>query len=123
VLALILVALSLGLSNFAAAIGMGISGTSARTRLKVGIIFGCYDDGSLLVGLRSFSDPEERTSGPVALRTPAARWAATPARSGRLQRSIISTCRPGVRLYLPLDVVVSEASGRRAGYSVVPWTI
>jgi hypothetical protein len=38
-------------------------------------------------------------------------------------RSILSTCRPGVRLCLPLDVVVSEASGRRAGYSVVPWTI
>jgi hypothetical protein len=32
VLALILVAVSVGLSNFAAAIGIGISGTSARSR-------------------------------------------------------------------------------------------
>src|SRR5262249_22488751 len=39
VLALILVALSLGLSNFAAAIGIGISGAIARPRLKVCIIF------------------------------------------------------------------------------------
>lgn len=42
-LALILVALSLGLSNFAAAIGIGIPGTSARTRLKAGIISGLFE--------------------------------------------------------------------------------
>jgi manganese efflux pump family protein len=51
VLALILVALSLGLSNFAAAIGIGISGTSARTRLKVGIIFGLFETGMPIAGL------------------------------------------------------------------------
>lgn len=33
VLALVLVALSLGLSNFAAAIGIGVAGTDARTRI------------------------------------------------------------------------------------------
>jgi putative Mn2+ efflux pump MntP len=51
VLALILVAVSLGLSNFAAAIGIGISGTSARTRLKVGIIFGLFETGMPIAGL------------------------------------------------------------------------
>jgi manganese efflux pump family protein len=51
VLALILVAASLGLSNFAAAIGIGISGTSARTRLKVGIIFGLFEAGMPVAGL------------------------------------------------------------------------
>jgi manganese efflux pump family protein len=51
VLALILVALSLALSNFAAAIGIGISGTSARTRLKVGIIFGLFETGMPIAGL------------------------------------------------------------------------
>jgi manganese efflux pump family protein len=51
VLALILVALSLGLSNFAAAIGIGISGTSARTRLRVGIIFGLFETGMPIAGL------------------------------------------------------------------------
>jgi putative Mn2+ efflux pump MntP len=51
VLALILVALSLGMSNFAAAIGIGISGTSARTRLRVGIIFGLFEAGMPIAGL------------------------------------------------------------------------
>ena len=50
-LALILVAVSLGLSNFAVAIGIGISGTSARTRLKVGIIFGLFETGMPIAGL------------------------------------------------------------------------
>ncbi len=49
--ALILVALSLGLSNFAAAIGIGVSGGSARTRLKVGIIFGVFEAGMPVAGL------------------------------------------------------------------------
>lgn len=50
-LALILVAVSLGLSNFAAAIGIGVSGASARTRLKVGIIFGAFEAGMPVAGL------------------------------------------------------------------------
>lgn len=49
--ALLLVALSLGLSNFAAAIGIGISGASARTRLKVGLIFGAFEAGMPVAGL------------------------------------------------------------------------
>jgi manganese efflux pump family protein len=51
VLALILVAVSLGLSNFAAAIGIGISGTSAASRLRVGIIFGLFEAGMPVAGL------------------------------------------------------------------------
>jgi putative Mn2+ efflux pump MntP len=51
VLALTLVAFSLGLSNFAAAIGIGISGISARTRLRVGIIFGLFEAGMPVAGL------------------------------------------------------------------------
>ena len=50
-LALILVAVSVGLSNFGAAIGIGISGVSARTRLKVGIIFGLFETGMPIAGL------------------------------------------------------------------------
>ena len=49
--ALLLVALSLGLSNFAAAIGIGISGADARTRLKVGLIFGAFETGMPVAGL------------------------------------------------------------------------
>jgi len=51
VLALILVAVSLGLSNFAAAIAIGISGIGARTRLKVGIIFGLFETAIPIAGL------------------------------------------------------------------------
>lgn len=50
-IALILVALSLGLSNFAAAIGIGISGADTRTRLRVGIIFGVFEAGMPIAGL------------------------------------------------------------------------
>lgn len=40
--ALVLVAVSLGLSNFAAAVAMGVSGIDARTRLRV-VIFGLFE--------------------------------------------------------------------------------
>jgi len=50
-LALLLVAVSLGLSNFAAAIGIGVAGTDARTRVRVGLVFGLFEAGMPLVGL------------------------------------------------------------------------
>lgn len=51
VLALLLVALSLGLSNFAASVGIGVSGIDARTRLRVGVIFGIFETGMPIAGL------------------------------------------------------------------------
>lgn len=51
VLALLLVAVSLGLSNFAAAIGIGVTSVDAGTRLRVGLIFGIFEAGMPLVGL------------------------------------------------------------------------
>jgi manganese efflux pump family protein len=51
VLALVLVAVSLGLSNFAAAVGIGVSGIDARTRLRVGMIFGLFETGMPILGL------------------------------------------------------------------------
>jgi manganese efflux pump family protein len=51
VVALLLVALSLGLSNFAAAVGIGVSGIDGRTRLRVGLIFGLFEGGMPLLGL------------------------------------------------------------------------
>ena len=50
-LALLLVALSLGLSNFAAAVGIGVSGIDARTRWRVGVIFGLFETAMPIVGL------------------------------------------------------------------------
>ena len=49
-LALLLVAASLGLSNFAAAIAIAVSGVDARTRLRVGIVFGLFKAGMPLLG-------------------------------------------------------------------------
>lgn len=50
-LALALVALSLGLSNFAAAIGIGVAGVDARTRVRVGVVFGIFEAGMPILGL------------------------------------------------------------------------
>jgi putative Mn2+ efflux pump MntP len=51
VLALLLVAVSLGLSNFAAAVGIGVTGIDTGTRLRVGLIFGVFEAGMPLLGL------------------------------------------------------------------------
>jgi manganese efflux pump family protein len=51
VITLLLVALSLGLSNFAGAIGIGVSGVGARTRIEVGIVFGLFEVLMPIVGL------------------------------------------------------------------------
>lgn len=48
---LILVAVSVGLSNFAGAIGIGLSGVSAKMRIRVGILFGLFEAGMPIVGL------------------------------------------------------------------------
>ena len=48
---LLLVSLSVGLSNFAGAIGIGLSGINARTRLRVGILFGLFEAGMPIIGL------------------------------------------------------------------------
>lgn len=50
-LALLLVALSLGLDNLAACIGIGVSGVDARTRLRVGLVFGLFETAMPIIGL------------------------------------------------------------------------
>src|SRR5260370_26403799 len=49
--ALGVVAVSRGLSNFAGAIGIGVSGIGARTRLRVAVIFGLFESGMPTLGL------------------------------------------------------------------------
>jgi putative Mn2+ efflux pump MntP len=51
VVALLLVALSVGLSNFAASIGIGVSGVTGRLRLRIGLVFGVFEAGMPIVGL------------------------------------------------------------------------
>src|SRR5215472_2146438 len=50
-LALVLVAISVGLSNLAASIGLGASGIDRRTRVRVLVIFGLLEAGMPIVGL------------------------------------------------------------------------
>jgi putative Mn2+ efflux pump MntP len=51
VFALILAAFAVGLGNFAASIGIGLSGADTATRIKVGLVFGLFESGMPLVGL------------------------------------------------------------------------
>jgi putative Mn2+ efflux pump MntP len=51
VVALLLVAAAVALSNFAAAIAIGVAGVDARTRVRVGIVFGVFEAGMPAVGL------------------------------------------------------------------------
>ncbi len=48
---LLLVSVSVGLSNFAGAIGIGLSGINARTRLRVGFAFGAFEALMPVIGL------------------------------------------------------------------------
>lgn len=50
-ISLLLVSVSVGLSNFAGAIGIGLSGINARTRLRVGFAFGAFEALMPIIGL------------------------------------------------------------------------
>jgi manganese efflux pump family protein len=51
VLALFVVAASLGMSNLAGSIALGVSGIDARMRLRVGLVFGVFEAGMPAAGL------------------------------------------------------------------------
>jgi manganese efflux pump family protein len=51
VIALLLAAVAVGLSNLAASIGIGVRGVTVRTRLQVGLVFGVFEAGMPIVGL------------------------------------------------------------------------
>src|SRR5258708_33856359 len=50
-LSLLLVSISVGLSNFAGAIGIGLSGINVRTRVRAGIAFGFFEALMPVIGL------------------------------------------------------------------------
>lgn len=50
-LELLLVALSVGLSNFAASVGLALSGVDAKLRLQVVALFGLFEGGMPVLGL------------------------------------------------------------------------
>ncbi len=51
ILSLLLVSVSVGLSNFAGAIGIGLSGINVRTRIRVGLAFGFFEALMPVIGL------------------------------------------------------------------------
>ena len=51
ILSLLLVSISVGLSNFAGSIGIGLSGINVRTRVRVGLAFGFFEALMPVVGL------------------------------------------------------------------------
>jgi putative Mn2+ efflux pump MntP len=51
VIALLLAASAVGLSNLAASVGIGVAGVSARIRLQVGVVFGVFEAGMPVIGL------------------------------------------------------------------------
>ena len=51
ILSLLLVSVSVGLSNFAGAIGIGLSGINVRTRIRVGVAFGLFEALMPILGL------------------------------------------------------------------------
>ena len=50
-LALLLLAVAVGLSNFAASIGIGVSGVSRGIRIRVAVVFGLFEAGMPVAGL------------------------------------------------------------------------
>jgi manganese efflux pump family protein len=51
VLALLLVAVALGMSNLAAAIAIGLTGVDTRLRLRMALAFGLFEAGMPIIGL------------------------------------------------------------------------
>jgi putative Mn2+ efflux pump MntP len=51
VLALLVLAVVVGLSNFAAAVGIGVSGVSGRVRVRIAVVFGLFEAGMPVLGL------------------------------------------------------------------------
>ena len=66
-LALLLLAVALGLSNFAAAIGIGVSGVHGRDKVRIAVVFGVFEAGMPVLGVAL-------GQGVAAGLGPAARW-------------------------------------------------
>jgi manganese efflux pump family protein len=69
VIALLLVAISVGLDNFAAATALGVSGVDRKLRIRVAVIFGIFEGVMPIVGLllgRSLAHDLGSTAKPAA---------------------------------------------------------
>jgi manganese efflux pump family protein len=95
VFALLLVAVALGLSNFAASLGMGIGGVDGGLRMRVALVFGLFEAGMPVLGV-AIGDGVTESLGH------AARWL-----GGAIL--ILVGCYTAVRAWLP-----PGASGQQA---------
>jgi manganese efflux pump family protein len=108
VFALLLVAVSLGTSNFAAAIGLGVTGVRAVTRLRIGVIFGVFEAGMPVLGLAAGHGVAAtlghaaRWTGAALLIAAGAYAVARPLRAGR----------GGAAVPRPADGAVAESTAR-----------
>jgi putative Mn2+ efflux pump MntP len=69
VVALLLVAMSVGLDNFAASAALGVAGVDRKLRLRVAVIFGVFEGLMPVLGLllgRSLAHDLGRTAKPAA---------------------------------------------------------
>ena len=70
-IALLLAAVAVGLSNLAAAIGIGVTGVNTRIRLQVGLVYGVFEAGmpivGLLIGQRFATDMDKAVRWPGAI--------------------------------------------------------
>jgi putative Mn2+ efflux pump MntP len=100
VIALLLAAVAVGLSNLAAAIGIGVTGVNARVRLQVGLVFGVFEAGmpivGLLIGQRFATDLDKtaRWAGAILLMIVGAQGLVRSIREGR-KHSAEAKRRPG----------------------------
>jgi len=51
VLTIVLIAVSVGLDNFAASIAIGLAGVDRQVRLRIAVVFGLFEAGMPLIGL------------------------------------------------------------------------
>jgi manganese efflux pump family protein len=107
VLALLLLALALGLSNFAAAIGIGVSGIRGRTKVRIALVFGLFEAGMPVLGLvlgqglaASLGEAARRLGGAALIAVGlvgliTARRDAGPGRAGAAEPGLAGAAGPG----------------------------
>ena len=106
-LALLLLALALGLSNFAAAIGIGVSGIRGRTKVRIALVFGLFEAGMPVLGLvlgqglaASLGEAARRLGGAALIAVGlvgliTARRDAGPGRAGAAEPGLAGAAGPG----------------------------
>jgi putative Mn2+ efflux pump MntP len=63
VIATLLIAVSVGLDNFAASIAVGLTGVDRALRLRIAVVFGTFEAGMPLLGLVAGSDAAHALGG------------------------------------------------------------